>query len=380
MKQPYDKSFTIGVLGGGQLGRMLIQETIDLDVNVAVLDPSPEAPCKHISHECVKGDFNDFDAVYAFGKDKDVVTIEIEHVNVEALEKLENEGVKVYPQPSVIKTVKDKGLQKQFYADHNIRTSDFKLVENKAELEAMDLSFPFVQKLRTGGYDGRGVQVIRSAEDMSKAFDAPSVIEDMVDIVKELSVIVARNEQGDVKLFPPVELEFNPEANLVEFLFSPANISAEITEKANKLALDIIENFKMVGLLAVELFLTKDGEVLVNEIAPRPHNSGHHSIEGNITSQFAQFMRAILGWPLGDTAIVNPAVMINLLGADGHAGPVKYDGIEDALAMSGVYIHLYGKSDTKPFRKMGHVTVTNADLEAAKDTARGLLNSLRVIS
>jgi len=378
--KPYSKDFKLGVLGGGQLGRMLLQEAVNLDIKLAALDPNPEAPCHQIVPYFTTGDFNDRETVRNFGKDLDVVTVEIEHVSIDGLRDLEQAGVKVFPQPDVLEIVQDKGLQKAFYQKHNIPTAPFKLLNNKAELlDNIDL-LPAAQKLRKGGYDGRGVYVIKSESDIENGFDAPTVLEQFVDFEKELSVIVARNEAGEIKAFPAVELDFNPKANLVELLFAPAKISREIEEKAEKVAIKTIEAFGMVGILAVELFLTKDGEILVNEVAPRPHNSGHQTIEANITSQYAQHLRSILNLPLGATDLIRPAAMVNLLGEEGHTGPVTYEGLEEALQIPGVYVHLYGKTDTKPFRKMGHVTITAATADEARDKAMRVKSSIKVKS
>jgi 5-(carboxyamino)imidazole ribonucleotide synthase len=376
----YGKHFRIGVLGGGQLGRMLIQETINYDVQVHCLDPDAEAPCRDIAHSLTVGSLNDFDTVYQFGKDKDVITVEIENVSIEALEKLEGEGKKVFPQPAVLKIIRDKGLQKQFYADHNIPTPAFYLVNNKEEINNYISEFPFMQKMRTGGYDGKGVTPLRNEKDLETAFEVPSVLEKFVDFEKELSVIVARNENGETKVYPTVECEFSPEANLVEFLFSPADVTPAIEKAAEELAISIIDKLGMVGILAVELFLTKDGQLLVNEIAPRPHNSGHHTIECNVTSQFEQHMRSVLNLPLGDTRIIQPGVMINLLGEKGYQGSVFYQGLENAIAIPGVKPHIYGKTETKSFRKMGHITIVASTLEEAKTNGRKVKELVKVIS
>ena len=370
----------IGVLGGGQLGRMMIQNAINLNLPICCLDPDPNAPCKHIATEFSVGSLNDFDTVYAFGQDKDVITIEIENVNVAALKKLQSEGKKVFPQPEVIELIQDKGLQKLFYKEHAIPSPDFFLVNNKSEIAQHAASFPFFQKMRKGGYDGKGVVKLKNPDQLEHAFDAPSVLESLVDFDKEISVIVARNESGAISCFPSVECAFNPEANLVEFLFSPANISKKIEAEAEAIAVRVATELNIVGILAVEMFVTKDGKVLVNEIAPRPHNSGHHSIEGNITSQFEQHIRAIINLPLGKTSIINPAVMINLLGEKGYEGAARYEGLEDALAQAGVYVHLYGKAITKPFRKMGHITVVDKDLSLATEKAKALKESIKIIS
>jgi 5-(carboxyamino)imidazole ribonucleotide synthase len=377
VKKFYSDNFRLGILGGGQLGRMFIQEAINYDVKIAVLDPSPDAPCAHIANEFVCGSFQDFNTVYDFGKTKDVLTIEIEHVNIEALEKLETEGVKVYPQPSFLRMVQDKGAQKEFYAKNLIPTSPFSLIAGIDDLDGKT-AYPFVQKMRRGGYDGKGVQIIRTPDDLEKAFDVPSVIEEMVDFEKEIAVIISRNLSGEKSVFPLVEMEFNLEANLVEFLFSPADIPSKTEEEAIRIAHQIADIAKFVGILAVEMFVTKEGRVLVNEMAPRPHNSGHHTIEACTTSQYEQHLRAILNLPAGNTTLRTPAVMINLLGEKGHEGVVNYEGLEQAMHHDGVHIHLYGKTETKPFRKMGHVTITDSELRAAKERARLIASTIKV--
>lgn len=273
--------------------------------------------------------------------------------------------------------IQDKGLQKQFYAKHNIPTADFTIIENAAALSNGNVEFPIVQKMRKGGYDGKGVQVLKSEADLANAFDEPSILEKMVPFTKELSVIVARNEQGQIATYPVVDMEFNAEANLVEFLFSPADITEEIEQKATIIAKQVAEATGMVGILAVELFLTSNGDILVNEMAPRPHNSGHQTIEGNITSQYEQHLRAILNLPLGSTAITKPSVMVNLLGEKNHTGEVYYQGLTDVLSMEGVHVHLYGKNQTKPFRKMGHVTVTDNTVYRAKEKAKKVKETLK---
>jgi 5-(carboxyamino)imidazole ribonucleotide synthase len=374
------QQMNIGILGGGQLGRMLLQNAINLNLNISVLDPDKNAPCKYLVKKFVCGSLTDYETVYDFGKDKDLITIEIENVNIEALKALEKEGKKIYPQPHIIEMIQDKGLQKMFYQRNNIPSPDFFLVENKAQISKYANYFPFFQKLRKGGYDGKGVCKLVNVHHLEKAFDAPCVLERLVDFEKELSVIVARSENGEVKCFPVVECEFSPEANLVEFLFSPANIKKKTEKEAIAIATDIAEKLGIVGLLAVELFLAKDGKIYVNEIAPRPHNSGHQTIEGNVTSQFEQMWRAILNLPLGDTSIVKASVMVNLLGDFGHEGPAIFQGMEDVLKFSGVYIHLYGKSHTKPFRKMGHTTIVDDDILKARQKARIVKEMLKVVS
>ncbi len=370
----------IGVLGGGQLGRMMIQSGIDLNLNIAILDPDPNAPCSSLTPEFKVGKLVDFDTVYEFGRDKDLITIEIENVNTEALKKLASEGKDVYPQPEIIELIQDKRKQKTFYKANRIPTADFILTESAEEVALHKDFLPAVHKLGREGYDGRGVQVINSESDLDKAFDKPGLLESKIDFEKELSVIVARNESGEVNTFPVVELSFHPTANLVEFLFSPAEITEGIKEKAQKVAIDVIEKLNLIGLLAVEMFLTKEGEILVNEIAPRTHNSGHQTIEGNVTSQFEQHLRAILDLPLGNTDLLIPSAMVNLLGEDGYTGDAKYVGMNDVLAMEGVHVHLYGKKITKPFRKMGHVTVTNQDMAQLKMNAMKVKETLKIIA
>ena len=378
MSNWYSEDFKVGVLGGGQLGRMLIQEAINYDIKLCTMDKDSKAPCSKISYEFTNKDILDYEAVIEFGKDKAVITVEIENVNIEALEMLEKRGKKVFPQPAVLRIVRDKGVQKDFFKTHNLPTAPYFLVNDKAEISQYKNQFPFMQKMRVGGYDGRGVQAIKSEVDLDKAFDAPSVLEKFVDFEKEISVIVARNEKGETAHFPVVECEFNPEVNLVEFLFAPAQISEAIEEDAIAIARRTIEALDMVGLLAVEMFVTKDGRVLINEIAPRPHNSGHHTIECNVTSQYEQHLRAILNLPLGSTKILRPGVMVNLLGEPNYEGKVYYEGIEEAMKIPGVKAHIYGKSETKPYRKMGHITATAPLLQEAIDKARQVQQLVKV--
>lgn len=376
----YGKSFHLGMIGGGQLGRMFIQESTNFDVQVHVLDPDDNAPCKTLASSFTRGSLTDYDAVLKFGADKDVITVEIENINIEALEVLEKQGKKVFPQPNVLRIIQDKGLQKEFYKQHKIPTADFFLIQNETEIQDYISSFPLMQKMRKGGYDGKGVQPLREVSDLSKAFSVPSILEKMIPFEKELSVIVARNEKGETAVYPTVECEFNPVANLVEFLFSPASVSEKVEEEARKIAIDVIEKLGMVGLLAVEFFLLKDGSLLVNEIAPRPHNSGHHTIECNVTSQFEQHMRSILNLPLGSTRILQNGVMINLLGEEGYEGSAFYQGLEEVIAIEGVKVHLYGKEFTKSFRKMGHITVGNPSLDEAKLIARKVQSMIKIIA
>ncbi len=380
MNQQVDLTTKLGILGGGQLGRMLIQEAVNFNIHISVLDPAVNAPCADLANNFVVGNFNDYQTVLDFGKTLDVLTIEIEHVNIEALEELERLGKKVFPTPQALRTIQDKGLQKQFYKANNIPTAPFHLIDNAEDALLFKEKGPFMQKLRKGGYDGKGVTPLRTEAEFNAAFNAPSVLEEFVPFVKELAVIVARNESGEIATFPLVEMEFNPEANLVEFIFSPAHVNTDVEGNAKKIASDIANKLQHVGLLAIELFLTADGNLLVNEIAPRPHNSGHHTIEACFVSQYGMHLRAILNMPLGSTGLRTPAVMINLLGEKGFEGKARYENIEEVLHTEGAYVHLYGKEDTKPFRKMGHITVCNLNLEEAKDIARRFLKDVRVIS
>jgi 5-(carboxyamino)imidazole ribonucleotide synthase len=374
----FNQDFKLGILGGGQLGRMLIQSGIDFNFNFAILDPDQEAPCKSLA-EFYHGKLTDFDSVMKFGERCDIITIEIENVNTQALKELVKKGKKVFPQPEVIELIQDKRVQKSFYQDNNIPTANFILTESKADVLRL-AKLPVVNKLGKEGYDGRGVQMLRVKEDLQNAFDRPGLLEDLIDFEKEISVIVARNEKGEVETFPAVEMVFHPEQNLVEYLFAPAQISKTISQQADSIARSVIEKLEMVGLLAVEMFVTKTGEVLVNEIAPRPHNSGHQTIEANVTSQYEQHLRAITGLPLGKTDLLLPSAMVNLLGEPGFSGPARYQGFEEVMNVKGVHVHLYGKTQTKPFRKMGHVTIVDPDMDSLKQKANFVKHTLKVIA
>jgi 5-(carboxyamino)imidazole ribonucleotide synthase len=374
----YGNDIKLGVLGGGQLGRMMIQSAISFDIHIHCLDPDPNAPCAEIAHSFTCGSITDYETVMQFGADKDVITVEIENVNIEALKALQAIGKKVYPQPEILEVIKDKGLQKQFYLDQGLPTAPFDCIVDIKE--AKEQKIPFVHKLRTGGYDGKGVNIIRTSADLETTFNGPSIIEQLVPFKKELSSIVARNERGEIAVFPLVECEFDQEANLVSFLFSPADVKPSVEQEAIKIAQSVIEKLEMVGLLAVEFFLTEDDTLLINEIAPRPHNSGHHTIECCRVSQFEQHLRAILNLPLGDTTQTRAGAMINLVGEKGHEGPVLYKGLEDVMRIPGVYPHLYGKQLTKPFRKMGHITVTGESVEEVREKAQKVMREVQVLS
>ncbi|MFC2468510.1 MAG: 5-(carboxyamino)imidazole ribonucleotide synthase [Capnocytophaga endodontalis] len=384
MPHYFSSNFTLGILGGGQLGKMLLTETRKFDITTKVLDPSADAPCRIACNTFVQGALTDFDTVYNFGKDVDVLTIEIENVNVDALKKLQSEGVKVYPTPQTIELIQNKATQKQFYTTHNIPTAPFHRFESLANLQKAvakeQITLPFVWKSARFGYDGNGVKIVRQLPDLSLLPEGECIAENLVPFAKELAVIVARNVSGEASTYPVVEMEFHPEANQVEYVLCPARISEEIAQKARAIALQVAEAFQVVGLLAVELFLTAEGEVLVNEVAPRPHNSGHYSIEAAYTNQFEQHLRAILDLPLGNTNSKVAGVMVNLVGAEGYQGDVIYENIEQILAMEGVTPHIYGKRETRPFRKMGHVTIVNKDIEKARTIAEKVKQTIKVIA
>jgi 5-(carboxyamino)imidazole ribonucleotide synthase len=374
----FNTDLRIGVLGGGQLGRMLLQSAININIDLMMMDADSNAPCAKLVSDFRVGDLEDYDAVYTFGKGCDILTIEIEKVNIEAMKKLQSEGVKVFPQPEIIEMIQDKRVQKQFYVDHNIPTASFVLTDGREDLLKLVENFPAVHKIGKGGYDGRGVQVLKTKEDIAKAFDAPSLFEELVPFTKELAVIVSRNESGEIKTFPVVEMVFHPEHNLVEYLLSPALLDKAVEERAKTVAVDVIKKLEMVGILAVEMFLTKKNEILVNEIAPRPHNSGHQSIEGNFVSQYDQHLRAILNLPLGETTTKISSAMVNILGEDGFTGNAKYEGMDEVMKIAGASVHLYGKKLTKPFRKMGHVTITDPSLSSLKRKIDLVKSTLKV--
>lgn len=374
----------LGIISGGQLGKMLIQEASKLDITSYVMDNDENCSSRSIASHYVKGSNLDFDAVYNFGKMVDILTFEMENVNIDALQKLKAEGHQIVPDPDILALIQDKGLQKEFYDKLAIPSSPYRLYENKAEIkEAIErglINYPFVQKLRKGGYDGRGVSVISDKNDLKNLLEGPSLIEEMVKIEKEISVIVARNKSGDVKSYPVVEMLFDPKANLVDKLICPSTINKEQADKAREYACQIIEALNMEGLLAVEFFIDSDGNIIVNEAAPRPHNSGHHTIESVITSQFEQHLRAVLNLPLGSTKLKLPSVMLNVLGEEGFTGPVKYEGLEESFATEGVKVHLYGKKITKPYRKMGHITILADSIDKALENADKVKNLIKVKS
>lgn len=380
MQKLFYRDLKIGVLGGGQLGRMMLQAAIDYNLYIEILDSDSRCPCSMLTRNFHLGYLTDYETVYRFGEDLDIITIEIENVNVNALEDLQKAGKTIYPQPHILRMIQDKRLQKQWMQDNEIPTSDFILTETKGDLKDHIHRLPAVHKLGSGGYDGRGVQILKEEGDIEKGFDAPSVLETLVPIEKELAVIVARNPQGETSVFPLVEMVFHPTANLVEYLMSPAEVPSHIETEAQDIAINIVNKLGYVGLMAVELFWDKAGKLWVNELAPRPHNSGHHTIRSCATSQYEQHLRAILGLPLGATNLLQPAAMLNLLGEEGNNGKVFYEGVEEALRIEGVYPHFYGKTHTKPFRKMGHVTILDENKTHLIEKVRKVQQILKVIS
>lgn len=385
MKNSIPSQLNISIVGGGQLGRMLSLAASNWSINTKILDPSSSCPAATVCTNFVQGDFNDYDTVYNFGKSADIITIEIENVNADALIQLEKEGKTVIPDPNVLKIIQDKGLQKHHYQHHQIPTSPFQLFSTEEEIvDAVDrgaLAIPFVQKSRKAGYDGKGVSVIKTQKQLHEnLLKGPSVAENMIAIKKEIAVIVVKNKEGDVKCFPPVEMVFNETSNLVETLICPAQINDELAKAAESLAIKSINSFNLLGILAVEMFLDENNKLLVNEVAPRPHNSGHHTIEATITSQYEQLLRALFNFPLGSTDIKIPAVMINLLGEPNYSGVTNYQGISEVLKIEGVKLHLYGKQTTRPNRKMGHITILDKDINNALKKAKIVKNNLKIIS
>jgi 5-(carboxyamino)imidazole ribonucleotide synthase len=380
VKNYFSSNFRLGVLGGGQLGKMLLTETQKFDIYTVILDSSADAPCAQICNEFHQGSLMDFDTVYNFGKQVDLLTIEIEHVNIDALIKLEAEGLEIYPQPSVLQIIQHKGKQKDFFVKKNIPTSPHKRFETLEELKNSSLHFPFVWKSAQFGYDGTGVKIVKNENDLNTLTDTDCIVEDLIPFKNELAVIVARNKSGEIKTYPVVEMEFHPEANQVEYVICPARISDGVAQKAKEVALKVATSFEHIGLLAVEMFQTEDDEIIVNEVAPRTHNSGHYSIEASFTSQFEQHVRSILNLPLGNTASKVAGIMVNLVGEEGFSGNVVYENINEILKMDGVTPHIYGKKETRPFRKMGHVTIVNNDLTEARKIAEKVKNTIRVIS
>ncbi|MDH4402871.1 MAG: 5-(carboxyamino)imidazole ribonucleotide synthase [Flavobacterium sp.] len=378
----FSSNFKLGILGGGQLGKMMLFDTRKFDIQTYVLDPSDEAPCKIACNKFFQGDLMDFDTVYYFGQQVDILTFEIELVNLDALEKLESEGVKVFPSPKTLRLIQNKGIQKDFYSQNNIPTAPYKRFENLEALisDIQNIKLPFVWKCTEFGYDGMGVKIIKVLSDLDNLPNVECISEELIPFKNELSVIVCRNVSGEIRTYPVVEMEFHPEANQVEYVICPARIEDKVAEKAIAIALNVSEKFNHVGLLAVEMFQTINDDIIVNEVAPRPHNSGHHTIEASFTSQFENHIRAILNLPLGNTDSKVAGIMVNLVGEEGFSGDVVYENIETILGWNGVTPHIYGKKQTRPFRKMGHVTIVNEDMVEARKIAEKVKNTIRVIS
>ena len=378
----FSSDFKLGILGGGQLGKMLLQVTSRLSIKTNILDPSKDSPCKNLCNEFEIGNLMDFDSVYQFGKKCDLVTFEIEHVNIEALEKLESEGTKVYPSSKTLKIIQNKNLQKQFFIDNNIPTSDFWYFKSpkdfKNSFHKNQISFPCVWKKTKFGYDGYGVEIIKSIKQIDNLPNEEFIIEEFIPFEKELATTIVRNNSGDIQIFPLVQMDFNKESNQVEYVVCPAQVNREIKDLANALAMKVSKSFKHVGLLAIEMFLTKDNKILINEVAPRPHNSAHYSIEACENSQFQQHINSILNLKLGSCKSNSNAIMVNLVGEKGYSGPVIYQGIEKAMEQSNVSVHIYGKSNTKPNRKMGHITVTDENLKNGLKKAKSIKNLIKV--
>jgi 5-(carboxyamino)imidazole ribonucleotide synthase len=384
VKNYFSSDFKLGILGGGQLGRMLLAETQKFDIYTSILGANKNAPCAEICNHFELGDLLDFDAVYNFGKTVDLLTIEIENVNIDALDKLQEEGLTIYPKPKDLRIIQSKARQKNFYIDHQIPTAEFShyayLEELVHSIENSIIDFPFVWKATRFGYDGNGVKIVRNIQDLENLPNVECITEKIIPFKNELAVIVARNADGEVKTYPVVEMEFHPEANQVEYVICPARINFKVAEKAREVALKVVSDLDFIGLLAVEMFQTVDDKILVNEVAPRPHNSGHYSIEASYTNQFEQHLRSILNLPLGNTASKVAGIMVNLVGEEGFSGDVIYENIEEILKIDGVTPHIYGKKETRPFRKMGHVTIVNADIDKAREIAQKVKETIRVIS
>ena len=370
----------VGILGGGQLGRMLLQAAANYPVETFVMENDAECPAAHLCHHFIKGDITNFDDVYNFGKNLDAITIEIESVNEDALEKLEQEGVAIYPKPAALKIIKNKILQKQFYKDNQIPTSDFVVTQNINELKEHHAFLPAVHKLATGGYDGKGVQLLKKTEDIINGFDTHAVLEKMIFLKKELAIIIAVNDKGENAIYPPVDMVFDPLLNLLSHQVAPADIPDKIFWKAEAIALKVVRDLKSPGIFAVELFVDIDDNVFVNETAPRVHNSGHHTIEACYSSQFDMLWRIMLQYPLGNTEHILPAAIVNIIGENNHSGPAYYQGLAEVLAMDNVFVHIYGKIQTKPGRKMGHVTILSNEKQELIHKVNQIKHTLKVVS
>ncbi len=370
----------IGILGGGQLGRMLLQAAANYPVETFILENELHCPAAHLCHHFTKGDIRNYDDVYNFGKGLDAITIEIENVNIDALEQLEKEGKRVYPRPSVLRTICNKAFQKTYYTNHKIPTAEYILTKNRSELQSAKDFLPAVHKLAEGGYDGRGVQIIHDEQEICLGFDQPSVLEKLVDVQKEIAMMIAVSNKGVTAIFPPVEMIFDKSLNQLDLQLCPAEIEEETYWKVEAIALTTVKNFQSPGIFAVEIFVTPGGDVLVNETAPRVHNSGHHTIEAHFTSQFDMLWRIMLNYPLGCTDAIQNSVMVNIIGAEGHSGLAHYEGLEEMLKIENAFFHIYGKQLTKPGRKMGHVTIMSNEKADLMHKANKLKHGLRVVA
>ncbi len=382
--QLFSSKFKLGILGGGQLGKMLLYDAKRYDLHTKVMDSNFEVPCARLADEFILGDITNYDDVINFGNKVDIITVEIEKINTDALLFLEKKGKKIFPSALTLKIIQNKTQQKRFYQKNNLPTSRFKNYSNidelKSNFEKDNFKFPFVWKSSRFGYDGKGVKIINKFDDLNFSYDEECLIEEKISIKKELSVIVARNIDGEMKCFPVVEMEFNDKSNLVEYVMCPANISSDIESRAIEIAMKASEKFNMVGLLAVELFLDLNDKIIINEVAPRPHNSGHHTIECCMTSQFDQHIRSILNLPLGETQILIPGIMVNLVGENKVEGNVVYQNINDIFEIPGVFIHIYGKKKSRLDRKMGHITIVNEDISKAIEIGKKIKKKIKVIS
>ena len=377
---PGSRQIKAGILGGGQLGRMLLQAAANYPVTTFVMENDSECPAAHLCHHFTTGDITNFDDVYNFGKELDAITIEIESVNDDALVKLQSEGVKIYPNPAALKTIKNKILQKQFYKENQIPTSEFIITDNLAALKLHEGFLPAVHKVALGGYDGRGVQLLKTKADMDKGFDAPSVLEKMVNIKKEIAIMVAVNDKGETTVYPSVDMMFDPRFNLLEYQVSPADLPQKLLWKCEAIAMKVVKDLKSAGVFAVELFVDTSDNVFVNETAPRVHNSGHHTIEANYSSQFDMLWRVMLGYPLGSTEHILPAAIVNLVGAEGFSGAVSYEGLYEILQIENVFVHIYGKKETRPGRKMGHITILSKEKQELIHQANRVKQTVKVVS
>jgi 5-(carboxyamino)imidazole ribonucleotide synthase len=374
------KMLKIGILGGGQLGRMLLQAAANYPVRTYVLENDSDCPAAHLCHTFIKGDIRNYNDVYQFGKQLDGITIEIETVNVEALEKLESEGVKIYPRPSALRIIRDKILQKQFYRENDIPSAAFQITQTRHDLKKFADFLPAAHKLASGGYDGRGVQILEGEKDLNLGFDHPAVLEKKVNIHKEIAQIIAINQARQTAIYPPVEMIFNPVLNQLDYQLSPAEIPQQTAWRVEAIALKVVKELKTPGIFAVELFIDKNGDVLVNETAPRVHNSGHHTIEANFSSQFDMLWRIMLDYPLGNPKHIMHAAIVNLVGTDDHSGEAVYEGMDEVLKMDNVFLHIYGKKETRPGRKMGHVTILSSEKSELVYKAKTIRQKFRVIS